>query len=96
MDPDVFLQEVQDPIREHYESLLDQTPSMKESIMDDFENFVNDVDAEDPLEQLGQFRDLIEVVIDLAEAIAAKTNTPLDDKTVAIIRNLIDRLMGPA
>jgi hypothetical protein len=60
-----------------------------------FEEIMDQIAEDDPLGQLSQFRNLIELIIDLAEEIAGRTATKYDDKIIAILRNLIDRLMGP-
>jgi hypothetical protein len=60
----------------------------------DLDGFLDEIDEGDPFQKLSRFRGLIEVIIDLAEEIAEKTATEYDDKIIAIIRNLIDRLLG--
>ena len=52
------------------------------------------VDADDPLEKLSEFREMIQIVLDLATEIAKKTKTPIDDKTVALIHSVVERLLG--
>ena len=49
----------------------------------------------DPLEKLDQFSLLIELVLDLAQEIA-RTETDIDDKTIILIRRIVNRLLGGA
>jgi hypothetical protein len=48
----------------------------------------------DPIEELARSRNLIERVLDLAEEIAKRTETEIDDRTIVVLRAIIERLLS--
>lgn len=44
------------------------------------------------LEEIKKFGKIIDIVLDLAESVAEMTKTDIDDKTIAVIRDIVKKI----